>query len=99
MITIHKAEIENNVILSKEEFKMILENLRKIDKIEIVEIDDPDYLTDEELEQLEIAEEEVKKGETVSFKNVKEKWFKGESVNVWNGINEKGDEVYWFTKL
>lgn len=82
MITIHKAEIENNVILSKEEFKMILENLRKIDKIEIVEIDDPDYLTDEELEQLEIAEEEVKKGETVSFKNVKEKWFKGESVNV-----------------
>ena len=60
----------------------MIETLQQFEKIEILVNEDPDYLTDEELEQLKIAEEEFKKKETISFIAVKEKWLQGKPLNV-----------------
>ncbi|MGE0087115.1 MAG: hypothetical protein AB7S75_22145 [Desulfococcaceae bacterium] len=82
MITIHARERENRVILLKNEFDMLLEHLGKIHKIRIITDDDADCLTEQDMEELRIAEAEFEAGETISFDDVREKWLKGGSIDV-----------------
>ena len=82
MLTIHAKERKNSVILLKNEFDMLLEHLRKIHKIRIITDDDSDSLTEKEFEKLRIAEAEFEAGETISFDDVREKWLKGEIIDV-----------------
>ncbi len=82
MITIHAKEKENSVVLLKNEFDILLEYLRKNHEIRIITDDDEDSMTEQELEELRIAEAEFEAGETVSFDDVKEKWLAGESIDV-----------------
>jgi hypothetical protein len=72
MLTIHPIETKNNVIVSKKEFKKIIKVLQKIEEVRILINEDPDYLTEEELEQLKIAEEEFKNRETISFVDLRD---------------------------
>jgi hypothetical protein len=74
--------MKNSVIVSKEEFKKIIAALEKSEEVRILANSDPNYLTDQELEQLKIAEEEFKNRESISFEDVKGKWLKGKRVNV-----------------
>ncbi len=71
MLTIHPIRTGKKVILSEEEFELIIEKLLQIDQVEIVIDDDPDCLTEQKLEQLNIAEAEFENGETVSWENLK----------------------------
>ena len=71
MLTIHPMTTGKKVILSEEEFELIIEKLLQIDQVEIVIDDDPDCLTEQKLEQLNIAEAEFENGETVSWENLK----------------------------
>ncbi|MBT4483869.1 MAG: hypothetical protein HOC71_09355 [Candidatus Latescibacteria bacterium] len=66
MFTLHTIETKNSVTIPKNEFKQLIENLKNILEVEIILENDPDYLTDKELEQLQIAEKEFEKGETIS---------------------------------
>lgn len=66
MFTLHTIETKNAVTIPKNEFKQLIENLKNILEVEIILENDPDYLTDEELEQLKIAEKEFEKDETIS---------------------------------
>lgn len=84
MITIHPVETRNSVIVSKDEFKKLIKALQKIEEIKVLVNDDPNSLTNDELEQLQIAEEEFKNKETISFVDLKERWLKeetGECIN------------------
>ena len=69
MITLHTIETKNAVTIPKKEFKQLIENLKNILEVEIILENDSDYLTDEELEQLKIAEKEFEKGETILAKD------------------------------
>ena len=82
MLTIHAKERKNNVILLKKEFDMLLEQIGKIHKIRIITDSDSDCLTEQELEELRIAEAEFEEGGTISFDDVREKWLMGESADV-----------------
>lgn len=84
MLTIHSIETKNNVIIPKKEFKKILETLKKMEDVEVLVNDDPDYLNEDEIAELEAAEEDLKNGNTVDFADIKEKWLKGESLDIDN---------------
>ncbi len=82
MLTLHKAETEYTVTIPKEEFLKLIANYQKYEPIEIIEDNDPDYLTGEEIKIRTEAMEELERGETINFRDVKDKWLKGESANV-----------------
>ena len=84
MMTIHSIETRNNVIIPKKEFREMLEKLKKVEDVEVLVNDDPDYLNEDEIAELEAAEEAVKNGNTVNFADIKEKWLKGKSVDIDN---------------
>ncbi len=72
MFKIHPVITPRSVILSKEEFELVVNKLKTIEEIDVIFNDDPDFLTGEELEQLRIAEEEFEKGETISWEALKQ---------------------------
>lgn len=82
MIVLHTRTIDNKVIIQKEEFHKLIENYRRFEPIEVIEDDDPDYLTEEELIIRREALEELERGEAINFNDVKDKWLKGEPANV-----------------
>ena len=82
MITLHITETEHSVTIPKEEFLKLLERCKSVENVEIIENDDPDYLTAEEIRIRAEAMGELERGETVDFEKVKDKWLKGESAGV-----------------
>ncbi len=77
MLTIHAQERKDSVILLKKEFDMLLEHIGKINKVRVITDSDADCLTEQESEELRIAEAEFEAGETISFDDVREKWLMG----------------------
>jgi hypothetical protein len=82
MIVLHTITTEKDVIVPKDEFKKLVENYRKFESIEVKEEYDPDYLSEEEFLIRQEALEELERGETINFDDVKDNWLKGEPANV-----------------
>ena len=82
MIVLNTITTEKNVIIPKDEFKKLIENYRNFETIEINEEYDPDYLTEDEFLIRQEALDELERGETINFDDVKDKWLKGEPANV-----------------
>ena len=74
MLTLHKTETRYTVTIPKEEFLKLIENYRKNQMIEIVEDDDPDYLTEEEIKIRAEAMQELERGETISWDEMKKEF-------------------------
>jgi len=82
MFTLHATRLKKNVIIQDNEFSKLIENYRKFEPIEVIEDDDPDYLTQEELREHDEAMKELERGETINFNAVKDRWLKGKPSNV-----------------
>jgi len=82
MLTLHAKKIKKNVVIPDSEFSKLIENYRKFEPIEVIEDDAPDYLTEEELREHDEAMEELERGETINFNDVKDRWLEGKSANV-----------------
>ena len=82
MLTLYVTEIDNQIIMPREEFDLILEELNGNREIEVIWNDDLDYLTEEELKIREEAIRELERGETINFDDVKDKWLQGETGDV-----------------
>jgi hypothetical protein len=69
MLTLHvtKSFDGDLITLSKDEFLQLITMYKQFEPVEIIEHDDPDELTEEELQQLQIAEAEREQGETISL--------------------------------
>ena len=67
MLTLCITQKDNQIIMPQEEFDIILENLRQGQDVEVILDDDPDYLTEEELQIRKEAMEELGRGETINF--------------------------------
>jgi translation initiation factor 2 beta subunit (eIF-2beta)/eIF-5 len=76
MLTLHISNDDKNVLLPKAEFDKLIELFKKTEQVKIVQTE----LTD--LINRLIALQELKRGETVNFDNVKEYWLRGDSTNV-----------------
>ena len=81
MLTLYVTEIDNQIIMPREEFDLILDRLKDNHEIKVV-WNDPDYLTEEELKIREEAIRELERGETINFDDVKDKWLQGETGDV-----------------
>ena len=68
MLTLHITKSKDTIRILKDEFMTLIKRYQNIEPVKIVEENDPDYLTDEELKQFKIAEEELKQGKTISLK-------------------------------
>lgn len=68
MLTLHITKSKDTIRILKDEFMTLIKRYQKVEPVKIVEENDPDYLTDEELKQFKIAEEELKQGKTISLK-------------------------------
>ena len=82
MIVLHTKTIDNKVIIPKKEFQKFIENYRRFEQIEVIEDDDPDYLTEEELREHDEAMKELERGETINFNDLKNRWLEGKPANV-----------------
>ena len=80
MLTLHvmKSFDGDLITLSKDEFLQLITMYKQFEPVEIIEHDDPDELTEEELRQLHIAEAEREQGETISL----EKFIQREKLHV-----------------
>ncbi len=69
MLTLHvmKSFDGDLITLSKEEFLQLITVYKQVESVEIIEHGDPDELTEEELQQMHIAETERERGETISL--------------------------------
>ncbi|MCK4339339.1 MAG: hypothetical protein KAW87_05070 [Candidatus Cloacimonetes bacterium] len=68
MLILHITKSKDTIRILKDEFMTLIKRYQKVEPVKIVEENDPDYLTDEELKQFKIAEEELKQGKTISLK-------------------------------
>ncbi len=82
MLTLHITETEHAVTIPRDEFLKLIDRFQTIEPIKIIEDEDPDYLTAEEIKIRAEAMEELEAGETVDFCDVKNQWLKGESAGV-----------------
>jgi len=82
VFALHAKMIRKNVVIPDSEFSKLIENYPRFEPIEVIEDDDPDYLTEEELREHDEAMNELERGETINFNDVKDKWLKGEPANV-----------------
>lgn len=82
MFTLHAKKIKRNVVIPDNEFSKLIENYRRFEPIEVIENDNPDYLTEEELRAHDEAMKELERGETINFNDVKDRWLKGKPSNV-----------------
>jgi len=71
MIVLHTRTIDNKIIIPEEEFQKFIENCRKFEPIEVIEDDNPVFLTEENLKARQEAMEELEEGEAISFENRK----------------------------
>lgn len=81
MLTLHTIQTKTKITLLKEEFFKLIEKFNKIEPVEIID-EDPDYLTEEEMEARTEALKQLEKGETVSADEYFKKRFPKENVNV-----------------
>jgi len=81
MLTLHTFQTKTKITLLKEEFFKLIERFNKIEPVEIID-EDPDYLTEEEMETRTEALKQLEKGETVSADEYFKKRFPKENVNV-----------------
>ena len=72
MLTLHTTQTKTKITLLKEEFFQLIKKIRKIEPVEIID-EDPDYLTEEEMEARTEALKQLEKGETVSFEDWQKK--------------------------
>jgi hypothetical protein len=84
MFTLHTKKIKRNVVIPDIEFLKLIENYRRFEPIEVVEDDDPDFLTEDELREHDEAMKELERGETINFNDVKDRWLKGKPSDVCN---------------
>jgi hypothetical protein len=82
MFTLHTKKIKKNVVIPDNEFLRLIENYRRFEPIEVVEDDDPDFLTEGELREHDEAMKELERGETINFNDVKDRWLEGKPSNV-----------------
>ena len=73
---------KNQVLLSEKEFSEIVEKLRQIQPIKVIEIESEFIETQEDHQAYIEAMKELKQGETVDFDELKLSWLSGESANV-----------------
>ena len=78
MFTLHAKKINRNVAIPDNEFSKLIENYRRFEPIEVIEDDDPDSLTEENLKARQEAMEELEKGEAISFEDWKKELRKRE---------------------
>ena len=82
MLTLHITETEHAVTIPRDEFLKLIDRFQTLEPIKIIEDEDPDYLTAEEIKIRAEAMEELEAGETVDFCDVKNQWLKGESTGI-----------------
>lgn len=78
MMTLHIVRNKNTVTVPQKEFFKMIDHYRSIGSIDVIENNVLDYLTEEESKIRAEAMEELIRGETINFRDVKDKWLKGE---------------------
>ena len=66
MLTLHITETEHAVTIPRDEFLKLIDRFQTIEPIKIIEDEDPDYLTAEEIKIRAETMEELEAGETIS---------------------------------
>lgn len=69
MFTLHVKKIRKNVVIPDNEFSKMIKNYHRFEPIEVIEDDDPDFLTEENLKARQKAMEELAKGDAISFED------------------------------
>ena len=81
MLTLHITKTQRNIIIPEADFLKLIESHKIIEPIQVIE-HEMDELTEDELEQLRLAEERFEMGEYIDFDDVKEKWLRGENAEI-----------------
>ena len=82
MLTIHALRKGRQVILSEEEFSLLIESVLEIQSVEVIERTPGEIETEEDrLAYLE-AMQELEQGDVTDFDEVKSSWLRGESADV-----------------
>jgi len=81
MLTIHPVRTGDYVILSEQEFSLLVQTLLKTQPVEVIEKYADDIETEEERLMYAEAIEELEQGKTIDFDMVKDFWLRGESAD------------------
>jgi hypothetical protein len=83
MFVIHAVRNGNDqILLSEKEFSEILQKLRQLQPVKVIETQAEVIETQEDRQAYLKAMEELAQGETLDFDNLKLSWLAGESANV-----------------
>lgn len=85
MLTVHAKKRKNKITIPEKEFFELLKNYqnKQFEPIEIVFDDDIlEELTDSDIAVRAKALEELQRGDTVKFRDVKDKWLQGKNAGI-----------------
>ena len=71
MLTLHITQTEETVTIPKAEFMKLIDTHNKIEPIQVIEDDDSEHLTEEDLQDRAEAMEELENGKTISWSEMK----------------------------
>ncbi len=85
MLTVHAKKRKNKITIPEKEFFELLKNYqnKQYEPVEIVFDDDGlEELPDSEIAIRKKALEEFQRGDTIKFRDVKEKWLQGKNAGI-----------------
>ena len=71
MLTLHITQTEETVTIPKAEFMKLIDTHNKIEPIQVIEDDDSEHLTEEDLQARAEAMEELENGKTIPWSEMK----------------------------
>ncbi len=82
MLTIHAVRTGHQVLLSQDEFTLLIQKVLEIQPVNVVEEISDDEMTEDDLRAYYEAKAEFERGESIDFKAVKGAWGRGEVAHV-----------------
>ncbi len=82
MLTIHTMRTGKQIIISQDEFVMLIEKVLEIQPVEVLEEIADDEATEDDIQVYYEAKKEFERGESVNFDLIKGAWLTGEIAHV-----------------
>ena len=82
MLTIHAVRTGDQVLISQDEFTLLIQKVLEIQPVNVIEEVADDEMTDDDLRAYYEAKAEFERGESIDFETVKGAWGRGEVAHV-----------------